>query len=69
MNNKNKTAWDTKDFVVCETNLGKLRSELKAAQERIEKMEAALKLSIYRACVHCSADRIAYEALRELNEK
>jgi hypothetical protein len=35
MTNENKTAWDTKDFVVCETDLGKLRSELKAAEESI----------------------------------
>ncbi len=42
MTNENKTAWDTKSFVVCETNLGKLRSELKAAQERIAVLEAAL---------------------------
>lgn len=39
----NKQAWDTKDFVVCETNLGKLRSELKAAQTKIDKLEAALE--------------------------
>jgi len=49
--------------------INSLRGQLDEKQAKIEKLEAALKLSIYRACVQCSADRIAYEALGDENGK